>query len=279
MTTVSIRDRIAMRMPGAPAPNSPMSLLDAPVFLRDQFGLRSLEVWSLQFEDLSLDYCAQLRAAADKAGVGLSNVQVDDIGMDLASEDDAVRARSVKDCKAWVDRTVALGAPSVRLNLSAIYPPPTGPYPLDRAVASFRELAEYGKAHGIHILTENHAGHSLVIDNVVATLKAVDHPYFRTVFDWGNAPAPGIGGTPAVIERLERLVPWMYQVSARGVNFDADYRPTDYDPAAITRATEALGYEGLYSIELYAHAPPPGFDPVRAVKSMIDAVAPNLRKA
>lgn len=269
-SSVSIRDRLPFRLPGAP-PGKPgsLALLDAPRFAAETVGLRNLELWNLQFEDVSDAYCLRLREAAAHAKVSICNLQVDG-RMDLGSADAAERARSVADAKDWIDRAALIGSRAMRLNFSALSP--KGPFAVGPAAESLRVLADYGQSKRVVILTENHIGHAVQVENVAAVMKAVDHPNFRTIFDWGNVPDPT---TARVIEKLQLLTPWLYQVSAKGVAFDEQYRMTSYDVGAITRATESAGFRGLYSIELFGPTPA-GFDSVAAIAAMRKAIEANL---
>jgi sugar phosphate isomerase/epimerase len=271
-STVSIRDWLPFRMPGAPAGKpGALTLLDAPRFAAETVGLRNLEVWSLQFDDVSDAYCHRLREAASRARVAISNLQLDG-KMDLGSPDGDERARALDDAKAWVNRTATIGARSMRVNFSALSP--KAPFAVDRAAETLRMLAIYGRAKRVLILTENHFGHSLPVDNVAAVLKTVNHPNLKTIFDWGNVAQPT---TRRVIDQLQVLAPWLHQVSAKGVVFDAQYRMTSYDVGAITRATEKTGFRGLYSIELFGPTPA-GFSSVAAIKAMREAIAPHLSR-
>lgn len=271
-STVSIRDRLPFRLPGAP-PSKPgaLSMLDAPRFAAETVGLRHLEVWNLQFEDVSDDYCRRLRQAASSAGVTIPNLQVDG-RMDLGSADGEERARSVDEAKAWIDRAALIGSGAMRVNFSGMAP--KAPFAVGPAAESLRTLAVYGQSKQVMILTENHIGHSIPVENVVAVLKAVDHPNFRTIFDWGNVPE---ATTERVIEKLQLLKPWLHLVSAKGVAFDPQYRMTSYDVAAITRATEEAGFRGLYSIELFG-AMPAGFDPLAAIEAMRRLISASLSR-
>lgn len=271
-STVSIRDRLSFRLPGAP-PTKPgaLTMLDAPRFAAETVGLRNLEVWNLQFEDVSDDYCRRLRQAASSARISIPNLQVDG-RMDLGSADGEERARSVDEAKAWIDRAALVGSRAMRVNFSGMAP--KTPFAVGPAAESLRTLAVYGQSRQVMILTENHIGHSVPVENVVAVLKAVDHPNFRAIFDWGNVLE---ATTERVIEKLQLLKPWLHLVSAKGVVFDPDYQMTSYDVAAITRATERAGFRGLYSIELFGPTPA-GFDPLAAINAMRGSISANLAR-
>lgn len=265
-TTVCFRDQFPLRKLGAPPGRS---LLEAPAFVRGALGLRKLEVWNLQFEDESLAYADELRRAADRAGVEFVNVQLD-LGYDLSHADPEEQARSEAFVREWMDRAVQLGSQRLRVNLGPLRP--VAPFPRDRLVESLQRLAAYGRALGVTVLVENHFGYSLDPRNVVAVLEGVDDPYCRAQADWGNTPSDDSVGR---LQDLALLNPWLDFVSAKAVDFDADYTHTSYDLAQIVEATEAAGYRGIYSVELWADTPPA--EPVRAVAAVLELVNRHLR--
>lgn len=269
-TTVCFRSRFPYWLPGQ-ARTGGVSLLQAPAYIRDNLGLTNFEVWNLQFESDEPDYCARLRNAATAAGGRIINIQLDGT-YDLSHPDPGERAKSVDFVKGWMQRAQSLGAPTLRAN-----PGPNvakGPFEVGRAVESYRQLAEFGRSIGVKILVENHTGHSIVVDNVVTLLKAVDHPWCRAIADWGNS----VADSPAQrLADVEKLFPWLELVSAKGLHFGADGRHLEYDIGTFTRATEASGYRGLYSIELFTLANPPP-DPVAAANDMVLEIAPHLKR-
>jgi sugar phosphate isomerase/epimerase len=137
--------------------------------------------------------------------------------------------------------------------------------------SSFRRLAEYGRAIGVTILVENHYG-STVIKDAASVVNAVNDPNCRAALDWGNTPGKS---TESRIADYSQMFQKLALVSAKGLHFDSTGRHVEYDLAQITRAIEKSGYQGVYSIELYVDADPPR-DPVGAVHSMIEAIAPAI---
>jgi sugar phosphate isomerase/epimerase len=269
VTTVSFRERYAVRLGNAWTPATD-HFLNAPRFVKENLGLTSLEVWNLQFEEDTNDYCLRLREAADRAGVKLVNIQLDS-GYDLSSADADARRSSIAFVQRWIDRAALLGASSVRANLDGTQA--VGVFPLERVVDSFRQLTAYGRSKGVKILVENHVGHSVNIQNPVSVLKSVNDPWCRAIADWGNTPAPSLSDR---IAQLALLSPWLDLVSAKVANFDADYKVTDYDIAALTEATERSGFSGLYSVELFNMANPPA-DTVRAARSVVGTIERAIR--
>jgi sugar phosphate isomerase/epimerase len=274
ITTVCLRSRFPRtRSMGEPTTAPDLTLLTAPEFIATELGLHNVEVWDLHFDDQSIAYCEQVKAAAAKVGSRISNVQVDSLA-DLSAPDKATRDKGIVQAKEWMDRAVALGAPSIRVNTGG---KEGGKMPLETTADSFKQIAEYGQQVGVTVLVENHTGYSRDIANVVALVDAVNHPMCRVLCDYGNTPA---GTMEERIASLSRLFPKLAFVSAKGVAFDDKFQPTKYDYGALVKATEDSGYRGIYSIEMW---PDPGeqppSDPIAAAKVMKELTLANLRTA
>jgi hypothetical protein len=99
-----------------------------------------------------------------------------------------------------------------------------------------------------------------------------DDPFCRALSDWGNTPA---ASQAARVEALTQMFPLIEFVSAKEVDFDEQNRHISYDIVPIIKATEASGYRGIYSIELWGDRQP--VDVVAAVKDMMQTVAQNIR--
>src|SRR5262245_56538875 len=270
ITTVCFRERFpATRSKGATAPpGGDLTLLTAPKFIADQLGLHNVEIWSAQFAETSLDYCKQIKAAADAVGSKIIDIQVD--GRENLSDPDAAkRADSIATIKQWMDRAAAVGAPRMRANTGG---GPPNAWDVNRTADSFRQLADYGKKIGVKILIENHIGYSADIDKVVQLAKAVNDPNCRVISDWGNTPST----SPADrVAGLSKLFPYLELVSAKELDFDEENRHVSYDIVPLVKATEASGFRGIYSIEFYSDKPPR--DVVAAVKDEMQTIAANLR--
>lgn len=256
----------------APPPNLPaLNLLTVPQYIADQVGIHNVEIWSPHFEDLSLDYCRQIKSAAAAVGSRIANVQLDVLNppdYDLQAANDAERVRSIAFVKEWMDRTAALGAPHLRVNPGGR---PGDPVP-ERVIDSYRQLVTYGKTINVKVLVENHTGLSRPIPACLEIVKRVNDPFCRAISDWGNTPA----ASPAArLEALTQMFPLIEFVSAKEVDFDEQNRHVSYDIVPIIRATEASGYRGIYSIELWGDRQP--VNVVSAVKDMMQTVAQNIR--
>lgn len=256
----------------APPGNLPLlTPLTAPKYIADQVGIHNVEIWAPHVEDLSIAYCREIKAAAAAAGSRIANVQLDVLtppDYDLQSANETERARSIVFVKEWMDRTAALGAPHIRVNPGGR---PGDAIP-ERVIDAYRQLAAYGKTINVKVLVENHTGLSRPIPGCIDIVRRVNDPFCRALSDWGNTPA---ASQAARVEALTQMFPLIEFVSAKEVDFDEQNRHISYDIVPIIQATEASGYRGLYSIELWGDRQP--VDVVAAVKDMMQTVAQHIR--
>jgi sugar phosphate isomerase/epimerase len=244
-----------------------LSHLTFPAFVREQFGLRQVELWDQQFgpEGHTPERCRQVRAAADAAGVSIVSVEVEDLP-NLGQADKAARAEALAACKTWLDKGKVLGAGAIRVNVSRRQ----DPVDVDAAVETLRAAADHGRQLGVRVLLENHGGYTARIPDLIALVRAVNHPFCRIEIDWGAWSPPGDRYAD-----IQSAMPLAHMVSAKGEIFDeATYAHATFDIARLVRNAEAGGFRGVYSIELYATPAPKDTD--RAVRSFIRTIADNM---
>lgn len=268
ITSVVFRERFKQTTTGGSPVN--LDLLTFPKFVVDNLGLQNVEVWNEHFTNESLGHAEAIRAAAEKVGARIINLQLDG-RYDLSSPSKPRRDDSMAIVKRWMDRAKAVGAPTMRANTG----PEVASQPFDLAVLtdSFKQLADYGRQIGVKILIENHIGYSAEIDKTMAIVRAVNDPYCRALCDWGNSPAKTDADR---VKDMAKMFPLLELVSAKNLEFDASNRHISYDVVPIIRATEQSGYRGIYSIEFYSFVTPPK-DPLAAAKTMVSTLAANIR--
>lgn len=276
-TTVSYRQHFAAtRPPGVAAPGPDFDLLDMPARFVDRLGIRNVEVWSKHFAEVTPAYGARLRTAAERAGARIINIQLDEPPFDLCDRDPAKRQAAVDRVGVWLEVAAACGAPSLRANTGGR---PADKFDLDVALDSYRRLTERGEKLGVKILVENHGGFSANVDNVAAIVAGVNRPGCRSLPDYGNFPPETT--LPSRLAQLERILPAAALISVKGMEFDAEYRHLSFDVGACVRATEAAGFTGIYSVELWSPryiAP----EPERAIRTIADIIEhelPNLSRS
>ncbi|MEQ2008575.1 MAG: TIM barrel protein [Limisphaerales bacterium] len=156
-----------------------LRLLDLPKLMREELDLRVIDLMTATLVSLEPEYCEQLRAAADRAGCVLTNLKMNNPGLELASADEAVRRHALAEYKRTMDAAARLGVRWVRP-----LPGPKRP-DLARLADGYRELMDYGAARGLGVLIENFGWMQNDPDALPELVKAVG-PALRVQPDTGN---------------------------------------------------------------------------------------------
>ena len=237
-----------------------LALVDFAAVVREKFDIDAVELNSPFFESTDAGYLRSVVAAADKAGVKLLNIAVDEKG-DLSSDDVAARQLGLESYGRWIDVAAAMGIAAIRCNSG-------GKTITDKqlgerhCIESFTRLAERGANAGVRILIENHWGISsdpdVVYRIVTGVRKAVGDQHMAALPDYGNWP-PEVDRYAA----LERTLPLAGAVHAKVLEVtEAGGRleHSAFDLARCVALTRAAGYDGYLGIEY--EGPAPQFDGV-----------------
>tara|TARA_R110002049_G_scaffold153433_1_gene317690 strand:+ start:52 stop:753 length:702 start_codon:yes stop_codon:yes gene_type:complete len=112
-------------------------------------GLRVIDLMTATLAELSPNYCEKLRAEAERQGCLLTNLKMNQKGLDLGSEDKEVRGEALRVYKETIDFASILGVRWVR-PLPMLARPDLSVY-----ADSYRELMDYAGERGIGVLVEN----------------------------------------------------------------------------------------------------------------------------
>jgi sugar phosphate isomerase/epimerase len=228
------------------ASEKPLLLTDFPRFTKETFGLDAVELNSPFFDSRDSRYLQTLRGAADRAGVKLLNIAVDESG-DLASEIESIRLDGINNYARWIPVARELGCSAIRANSG-------GRTVTDREVAisncveSFHRLIDEGEKHGVAVLMENHGGISAEADTVVRMMRELGKTHapeaFGTLPDFGNWPE---GADPYV--SLAKIMPWAKAVHAKVRDIDEQLVHPAFDLARCYAITRETSYDGHLGIE------------------------------
>jgi len=149
--------------------NGKFSLLELPRLLRDEVGIRVIDLNTTSFAAVDKTYLDRLRDASDKAGCVMTNLKMNQRGIDMNSPDRQTREKALAEYKRSIDVAAHLG-----LNWARPLPRPEKP---DMAihVASYRELCDYGAERNVQLLVENFGWMQSDPDSVVNLVKAIGH--------------------------------------------------------------------------------------------------------
>jgi sugar phosphate isomerase/epimerase len=223
--------------------------LDFPRVAREEYGIDGVEFVNQFFKDKAHDdaYLKELKKRANDHGVTCVLIMIDlDRKFDMSASDKSVRLKAVEEHKQWVDAAAALGCGSIRINTGEHY----SPRDVTAVAESCGLLTDYGDAHKINVICENHGGPSSNPDALISLMKAVGKDRFGTLPDFGNFPKNrNERYTIDIYDAIARMMPYAKGVSAKSYQFDEKGREIDLDFARIMKIVTDAGYHGYVGIE------------------------------
>jgi hypothetical protein len=126
-----------------------MQLKEIPKWVKEELGIRVLDMNTMNFPKLDLQAAESLRTAAERHGCVLTNLKLNQRGLDPGNADKKTRDRAVTEYLRSIDLAAAMGMRWVR-------PLPTAKPPVRRhLIDSFRRLAKFGQKRKVTVLVEN----------------------------------------------------------------------------------------------------------------------------
>ena len=146
------------------------SLLEVPGILRNELDLRVVDLNTSSFPDFSKidrSYLDKLRTAVSDAGCVMTNLKMNQRGLDMNSPDKQVRDKALNEYKRSIDIASQLGCRWAR-------PLPAKSKPaMQIHISSYRELCEYGAERNVTLLVENFGWMQAEADSVAKLVKAI----------------------------------------------------------------------------------------------------------
>lgn len=146
------------------------SLLEFPKILREELDMTVIDLNTSSIPDFAKvewSYLDKLRKAADKAGCVITNLKMNQRGIDMNSPDKNVREKALTEYKRSIDIASHLGCRWAR-------PLPGKPKPdWDIHVASYRELCDYAAPRKVQLLVENFGWMQADTNSVDKLVKAI----------------------------------------------------------------------------------------------------------
>lgn len=223
---------------------------------KKEFGIEAVEYVNQFFKDKAQDvpYLTEMKKRAKGEGVESLLIMIDGEGR-LGDPDDAKRKQAVENHYKWIDAAQFLGCHAIRVNAAS-----SGTYQeqVKLAADGLRRVTEWGAAHNVSVIVENHGGLSSNGAWLAEVIKTVDHDHCGTLPDFGNF---GIdrkkGDWYDRYTGVKELMPFAKAVSAKTYDFD-DKRPFVTIDSRWDKETDFLkmmkivldaGYKGWVGIE------------------------------
>ena len=252
-----------------------ITMLDFPQFTKDTFpGVTHMDIFSGLFVDVTDDsmfdgrqfdpsrpsskkWLDQLVSKTVATGTKVQHIS-NNAPTNLASSDDTLRKAGVEVGKKWLDAGAILGAKSVRMNSpqalgpsirpQAVRDPATG-YPkndeimplLQKAIESYKEMADYGGNLGIRVTLENHWGLAADPMNIRIIIDEVNSPYCEASPDFCNWEYDYM-----LVSGLKALAPYAH------TNVHAKYWDRWGEKNDVQRSVRIMlagGFKGTFALE------------------------------
>lgn len=216
------------------------SLLELPRILRDELDLRVLDLNTTSFPDFSTvdrSYLDKLRDVVTDAGCIMTNLKMNQRGIDINSDDRDVRSKAIAEYKRSIDVASQLGCRWAR--------PLPGREKPDMAihVASFRELCDYAAERNVKLLVENFGWMQSDADAVPRLVKAIGSNVAAGV-DTGNW-----NGNDVRYPGLTKAFPLAATCDFKARRFGLNGEHPEYDLRRCFDIAWSSGFRGPWALE------------------------------
>ncbi|MEA3345958.1 MAG: sugar phosphate isomerase/epimerase family protein [Chloroflexota bacterium] len=221
-----------------------MSLED---FIRKgyEMGLDGVELTSYYFPTTEVGYLKQLKRLALSYGLDISGTA---IGGSFALPDQE-RAEQVALAREWVDISVTLGAPCLRVFGGRVPEGHTEEEASSWCIEGLKEAAEYAEEKGVVLALENHGGITSTSERVKHIVEEVGSDWLQVNLDLGNYRADPY-------REIAETLPYAVTSHAKTQGRDPSGQRFLLDYPRILRILREKGYKGYLSIEYEAEEEP-----------------------
>ncbi len=184
-------------------------------------------------------FLSEFKVRAHSLGLDLSGTGVRN---DLATSDQAARARDVQHIKEWVEVAARMGAPVLRV-FSGKRPEGIAWDQAAKWMADdLNQCVEHAAKHGVIIGIQNHADFLTTSDEVLKIVKMIDSPWFGVIVDTGFFPGPD------PYDHIARVLPHAvnWQIKEKVDTKDGTQKT---DMRRLLKLIRAANYRGYLPIE------------------------------
>jgi len=209
-----------------------------------ELGMDCVDLTAYYFKSTDTEYLNHIKKYAYLNGLDITGTAV---GNRFTYAEPEKRVEAVQMVKKWVDFSVILGAPCIRVFAGGVPDGSNFEESLKWTAGCLEECLDYAKPKGVIIALENHGGITSTADQVVSILKAVggrclDERRLGSNLDLGN-----YRGDP--YKEIEKAAPYAVTTHAKTDVFVEGLGRQDADFEKITKILHKAGYKGCLSIE------------------------------
>ena len=204
-----------------------------------ELGLDGVELTSYYFPSTDLDYLHSLKRRCLEVGLDVNGAAV---RSRLTQASHSERAREVSHVKQWIDHTVELGAPQLRVFAGDIPDGHTEEDAFAWTVEALSDCAAVASKRGIVLALENHGGITSTADQVIRLVESVNSDWVRVNLDTGNfAINP--------FEEISKTVPYSVTAHLKASIRTPQGGKTPMDIGKLASTLNNAGYRGFLNIE------------------------------
>jgi len=203
-----------------------------------KLGLDGVELTAYYFPTTERSYLNDIKRCCAAYGLHISGTAV---GSNFCQPNEGKLRGQIDLTKAWIDHSVVLGAPCIRVFAGPAPEGHTEDEAVAWAVAAMRECAEYGGERGVLVALENHGGITATAEQVLRLVREVNHEWFGVNLDFGNFRDPSAEFPP--------VAPHAVTTHAKVTHYDVAGNPQKVDYRFVREVMEAVGYRGYLNIE------------------------------
>lgn len=231
ITTGSFMKHIAFK-----STKGKQTMLDLPAIMRDELDMRVIDLMTRTLESFEPAYLEKLRSRAERAGCVISNLKMNQRGLDMASADKSTREKALKEYRRTIDAAHRLGCRWVR-------PLPGSSKPdLNRLADGFEALIDYAAPKDISLLIENNGWISKNPDAIPAMLAKVPN---------GLAAAPDTGNWANEVrfEGIKKAFPHAVTCDFKAYQLGPNGEHPRYDVKRCFQVAWDAGFRGPWCLE------------------------------
>lgn len=219
-----------------------MSLLDL-VDLCVELGLDGIETTSYYFLKTDDESIYALKRKTFLAGLVNTGMP---IRSNFALPNGPEFDREIEQVNKWVDIAAKLGAPNMRVFAGRPNKQMSREQIFDQVVKGLKRACAYAGTKGVFLAMENHGFMTETADNVIAIVKAVDHPWMGANLDTGNFSGDHYGEVRKLAKHAI-VCQFKTQVSDPGGGGKKNRKPADY--GRLFQILREVNYRGSVALE------------------------------
>jgi sugar phosphate isomerase/epimerase len=247
-----------------PGPDQTLTLFDLPKMYVDNYGIHNIEYQHTTLVQSETDpaFIKELKAKLDENKVAMTQINLEfGTAQSISNPDVAGRQQAVEHVKQWMDIANQYGCPRVMINQQQ---PQLTKETREGAVAAMKAMADYGRAKNVKVSVETRGAGTPEYVQQIGGVKPWEF-MLGIIKDAGANSNVDIGNVGAMNQQeLHECIKAWFPYSSGNMHIKSS---PFWDIGQTIRFTEALGYKGLYSIEVSRH---------EAVRIVYNTILANL---